>query len=183
MTATSALFPSLLGDTWHQLAMPVQAMHGDAPHVLARGAADVEGATSFVARWNRRLLGLPEPGPAQPLEVSIERSGTREVWTRRFARGQMQSVLDRVDDQWLLSERLGPVALHFELRSDAGAIDWQLRDVRLLGMPMPRGLFVGNVVSRSGESDGRYAFHVDVRLPLLGRLIAYRGWLEIVDGG
>ncbi|WP_254063240.1 DUF4166 domain-containing protein [Rhodanobacter sp. L36] len=182
MTTTAALFPSLLGDAWYRLASPVQAMHGDTPRLLARGSADVEGATGFLARWNRRLLGLPEPGPAQPLEVSIERNGTRETWTRRFADGQMQSVLDLVKGRPLLCERLGPAALHFELRFDAGAIDWRLYSVRLLGVPIPRGL-LGSVVSRSGESNGRYAFHIDVRLPLLGRLIAYRGWLEIVDGG
>jgi hypothetical protein len=36
----------------------------------------------------------------------------------------------------------------------------------------------GKVLSRSGFRDGRYHFSVDVRLPLLGQLIGYQGWLE-----
>lgn len=181
MTPNPALFPSLLGEHWHQLATPVQQMHGDTPHVLARGAADVEGATNLPICWLRHLLGLPEPGLQQALEVTIERHGTRETWTRRFARGQMRSVLDRTADTALLCERLGPVTLRFELHRDGEAIDWQLRDARMLGLPLPCALF-GDVLSRSGAQDGRYAFHIDTRLPLLGRLVAYRGWLEIVDG-
>lgn len=171
---------SVLGDTWNRLALPVQDMHGDASLVRASGAADVEGATHLVARCMRRSLGLPEPGPAQPIEVTIERHGLREIWTRRFARGQMRSVLDRDGDSSLLRERLGPVSFRFAMLFDERAIDWRLQSVRLLGVPLPRWM-AGEVTSRSGESDGRYTFHVDVRMPLLGRLVAYRGWLEIVE--
>lgn len=181
MPPDPALFPALLGERWHQLAAPVQQMHGDTPHVLARGMADVEGATNLPVRWLRHLLGLPEPGPQQPLEVTIERHGTREIWTRRFAGKQMCSVLDRVTDSPLLSERLGLITLRFELLRDDKVIDWQLRGVQMFGLPLPRTLF-GELLSRSGARDGRYAFHIDTRLPLLGRLVAYQGWLEIIDG-
>ena len=181
MISNPALFPALLGERWHRLATPVQQMHGDAPRVVARGAADVEGAMNLPIRWLRHLLGLPEPGLQQPLEVTIERHGTREIWTRRFASKQMRSVLDRVPGLPLLSERLGPISLRFELLGDDKLIDWQLRSARMFGLPLPRMLF-GEVLSRSGALDGRYAFHIDTRLPLLGRLVAYRGWLEIVDG-
>ncbi|OOG51390.1 DUF4166 domain-containing protein [Rhodanobacter sp. C01] len=180
MTPDPALFPALLGERWHLLATPVKQMHGDTLHVLARGAADVEGAMNVPIRWLRRLLGLPEPGLQQPLEVTIERHGTREIWTRRFAGKQMRSVLDCVTNSMLLSEQLGPITLRFELLRDDRTIDWQLRSARMFGLPLPRALF-GNVLSRSGAQDGRYAFHIDTRLPLLGRLVAYRGWLEIVD--
>ncbi len=181
MTPDLALFPGLLGERWHQLAVPVQQMHGDAPRVLARGTADVEGATNPPIRWLRHLLGLPEPGLQQALEVTIERCGTSEIWTRRFASKQMRSVLDRVTDVPLLSERLGPISLRFELHRDGEAIDWQLHGARMFGLPLPRALF-DEMLSRSGSQDGHYAFHIDTRLPLLGRLVAYRGWLEIVDG-
>ena len=181
MTSNRALFPALLGEHWHLLAAPVQQMHGDTSHLLARGAADVEGATNLPIRCLRHLLGLPEPGLQQPLEVTIERRGRREIWTRRFAGKQMRSVLDRVTNSPLLSERLGPITLRFELLRDDKTIDWQLRGERMFGLPLPLALF-GEVLSRSAAQDSRYAFHIDTRLPLLGRLVAYRGWLEIVDG-
>lgn len=178
MATPEALFPALLGEQWHALAAPVRRMHGDATHLRALGAADVAGATHLPARLLRRLLGLPEPGPAQALEVLIERHADHETWTRRFAHGRMRSRLARHHDR--LHERLGPVTLHFELCRAGEAIDWRLRGGHLLGLPLPRAWF-GAVYSRSGAHGERYAFQIETRLPWLGQLIAYRGWLQPID--
>ena len=175
---TTALFPGLLGDDiWHSLPTAVRAMHGAVPMLHAHGLADVAGAGHFPARCLRRLLGLPAPGPQQALALTIERRGTHETWTRRFAHRRMQSVLDRRPRSPLLYERLGLATLGFALRCDGDAIDWQLRSLHVFGLPLPRALH-GKVLSRSGFRDGRYYFSVDVRLPLLGQLIGYQGWLE-----
>lgn len=178
MALPPALFCTLLAPTeWAQLHPAVQRMHGEGSVIEASGQADVDGARHALARWARRLLTLPEPGAEQAIALTIERHSSHERWTRRFARGRMQSTLRRGDDLHLL-ERLGPVTLHFSLQREGGAIDWQLRRVSTLGLPLPRVLF-GTVWSRSGARDGRYAFEIDVHVPLLGQLIAYRGWLEI----
>ncbi|QNJ99726.1 DUF4166 domain-containing protein [Dyella telluris] len=178
MAQPLALFPALIDAAdWRRLHPAVQRMHAEGTTIEASGRADVRGATHASARWARRLLTLPEPGDAQAISLTIERHATQERWTRRFARGRMQSTLRQGSDLRLL-ERLGPVTLHFSLLRDGDAIDWQLRHVRLLGVPLPRAWF-GTVFSRSGARDGRYAFDIDVQLPLLGQLIAYRGWLEI----
>jgi hypothetical protein len=92
----------------------------------------------------------------------------------------MRSVLDRDTESAHLLERLGPVTLRFQLHHDANGIDWDLKRVSVCGLPMPRAWF-GQVLSRSSARDGRYAFAIDTRLPLAGRLAAYRGWLEIVS--
>lgn len=181
MTST-ALFPALLGDdAWHSLPPAVQAMHGSSSTVHAHGVADIAGDQRPPARWLRRLLGLPAPGPAQALALTIARHDGREVWTRRFASRQMRSTLGRRSGSPLLYESLGPARLGFALRQDDDAIDWQLRSVHFLGLPCPRALR-GEVLSRSGIRDGRYYFSVDVRLPWLGQLVAYQGWLEAQSG-
>ena len=146
----------------------------------AVGLADVTGAAHLPARLLRRWLGLPEPDPAQALELLIERHPGHETWTRRFARGRMRSRLVLGPRGSRLHERLGPVTLQFELLRVGDAIDWQLHGGRLLGLPLPRAWF-GSVLSRSGAQAGRYTFHIDTRLPLLGRVIAYHGWLEPAD--
>ncbi|TBR36606.1 MULTISPECIES: DUF4166 domain-containing protein [Dyella] len=172
------LFPSLLSDAdWGHLAPAVQQLHGTPQSLRATGTADVEGSTAWHARLLRRILGLPEPGQDQPITFIIDRQAGSETWTRGFERGQMQSTLMR-GPEGLLLERLGPVTLRFRLRCDGDGIDWQLLGARLLGMPLPRFL-LGEVYSRSGAKDGRYYFHIDARPPWFGRLIAYRGWLEI----
>ncbi|MDN5923646.1 MAG: DUF4166 domain-containing protein [Xanthomonadales bacterium] len=180
MDTLRALFPSLLGAQWTALAEPVKHMHGDAPRVLARGRADVDGAPHLPARCLRRLFGLPEPGPQQALTVTIQRDGCRETWSRQFASGPMVSTLDRSRNGERLHERLGPLTFVFELQADGAAINLQLRGARMLGLPLPRAL-CGRVDSRSAAQAGRYTFAIDVKLPLLGQLVAYRGWLEIVD--
>lgn len=173
-----ALFPMLLGREWDALDEPVRRMHGDAPLLRAHGEADVGGATNIAARLLRRMVGLPVPETKCPLEFSIERDGDREVWTRDFAGSVMRSALDSIRGR--LRERLGPMAFLFDLHRDGTAIDWKLRGTRLLGLPLPRWMS-GDVLSRSGSRDGRYAFEVDVRMPLIGTLVSYRGWLEIID--
>ncbi|HET7931325.1 MAG TPA: DUF4166 domain-containing protein [Rhodanobacteraceae bacterium] len=175
---TPALFPSLLGDEWQALDESVRRMHGATPHVRARGEADVGGAANAAARCLRRVIGLPPPGTRRPLAFAIDRTGRRETWQRDFAGRPLRSVLDPARGR--LRERMGPMTFLFDLRRDGNAIDWQLRRTRLLGIPLPRWMS-GAVLSRSGARDGRYVFEVDVRMPLVGTLVSYRGWLELVD--
>jgi hypothetical protein len=180
MENSDALFPGLLGDAaWRALPEPLQHMHGSAPRVKARGMADIEGDRNLIVRMLRRLLGLPSPGMQQALEFSITRHGSKETWTRRFAHREMRSVLNRDARAPYLLERLGPVTLRFTLHHDEASIDWQLHRISVLGVPLPRAWF-GEVLSRSGAHEGRYTFYIETRLPLAGRLVAYRGWLEIV---
>lgn len=178
MPSTTALFCTLFAPSdWSQLAPAVQRMHAEGDVVQASGSADVDGETHLFARLLRRLLTLPEPGVGQAIAVTIERHPTHERWSRHFLRGHMHSTL-RADRHGRLYERLGPVTLHFALYRDDDAIEWQLQSVRLLGLPLPR-MLCGTVLSRSSMREGRYAFDIDTRLPWIGRLVAYRGWLEI----
>ena len=79
-----------------------------------------------------------------------------------------------------LEERLGPARLTFALEVVDARLHWVTREVRVLGVVLPLRWFRGMRAS-CGEEQGRYAFDIDVRLPLVGRLVAYSGWLEPVD--
>lgn len=180
MEMAEALFPNLLGaDAWRNLPGSVRGMHGDAPCVLARGEADVEGSDHLLARGLRHLLGLPPPGLRQAVEVRIEREGTLETWTRRFALGHMRSTLHPDAQAKHLLEHLGPVTLRFALQPDAQGVEWHVNRAWVLGVRLPVK-WLGKVRSRSGERNGRYAFDIDTQMPWIGLLVAYRGWLEIV---
>lgn len=178
MPLTPALFLTLLDPAdWSRLAPPVRRMHAEGRIIQAHGKADVDGERHLAARLLRRLLALPEPGTGQAIALTIERHATHERWSRQFPHGVMLSTL-RMGEHLHLDERLGPLTMHFSLRRDGDAIDWQLRRVRFLGLPLPQAL-CGTVLSRSGARDGRYAFDIDTYLPWIGQLVAYRGWLEI----
>jgi len=47
----------------------------------------------------------------------------------------------------------------------------------VFGVPLPRVLCPGGEVYEHAE-DGRFNFHVDIKAPLIGRIVKYRGWLE-----
>jgi hypothetical protein len=180
MDTASALFPNLLGmAAWRNLPGSVRRMHGDAPRILARGLADVDGSRHPVARVLRRVLGLPPPSMGQAVEVCIERLGTQETWTRRFAFRRMRSILRPDVQARHLLEHLGPITLRFALQPDAHGVEWHMNRAWVLGMRVPVS-WLGKVKSRSGEREGRYAFDIDTQLPWIGRLVAYHGWLEIV---
>jgi hypothetical protein len=50
---------------------------------------------------------------------------------------------------------------------------------RLLGIPMPRFLLPTGA-AREHADGGRFNFDVEIRLPLVGLVVAYRGWLAPV---
>ena len=50
---------------------------------------------------------------------------------------------------------------------------------RLAGIPMPKALLPTGSTFET-EADGRFAFDIDIALPLIGRIVAYRGTLRPV---
>jgi hypothetical protein len=48
--------------------------------------------------------------------------------------------------------------------------------MRCCGLPLPRALWPAIEASES-QDDGRFCFDVRIALPLVGRLVHYRGWL------
>lgn len=48
-----------------------------------------------------------------------------------------------------------------------------------LGIPLPVVLSPNGEAWETGE-EGRFRFHVEIRLPLVGLIVRYRGWLKPV---
>lgn len=179
-SAQAGLFPRVLGADWARLPPTVRRLHGG-QRVHARGVACVRGDLHWRARLARGIAGLPSPAEAVALALEIRADATGERWLRRFAQQPMRSRLaasGRFADT--LEERLGPVRLTFGFDVADARLHWIAREVRVLGIALPLRWFRGMRAS-CGEEHGRYAFDIDVRLPLVGRLVAYSGWLEPVD--
>jgi len=176
-----ALFPILLGSRWDALPAPIRALHGDDAHIDARGRVEVRGDTRWLPRRLRRMLRMPEPVADAPLRVEIRRDGSVETWTRYFPDACLESHLSP-SPRWpgVFAERLGGARLTFGFAVEDGQLRWVTRDVRFLAMPLPLRWFDG-IDARCSERDGRYRFDIAVRLPLVGLLVAYAGWLEIAN--
>lgn len=181
MREDAGLFETLLGDRWPNVAPAVRAMHGGEPNRIARGRARVEGGDSIAARLVRSMLRMPAPGADVPIEIEFWRDGTRETWSRRFPDAHLASHLQpSARHAGAFDERLGPVAMTFALQADGAFLVWDAKAIQVFGVAVPVAWFT-RVHARCGEQDGRYRFDVSARLPLLGLLIAYSGWLAPVE--
>ena len=80
-----------------------------------------------------------------------------------------------------LCEYVWPITFVFALTASAEGLALRLEGLRVLGVPMPRLLHPA-ITTFEGETEGRYRFQVEARLPLFGLLVRYSGWLVRGDG-
>ena len=168
------LFAAVLGDAFASLSPCVRALHAGSGRW--RGEATVERGNGALSRLCAWLTRLP-PAGAHPVVVDIATEQDGERWARRY--GAAHAMPSRL---WIargvLHERLGPATLRYGMTVEAGAILWRVIGIRILGvLPLPAHWFAG-VEARESEDDGRYRFDVRARLPGIGLLVHYRGWLE-----
>lgn len=182
MTSPPLLFHAVLGEAYASLPPSLRALHGGSGRW--QGEATVERGRGRLSRLCAWLTRLP-PAGAHPVVVEIvaghdgaEYHGER--WTRRY--GAAHAMPSRL---WIaggaLCERLGPVTLRYRMTVENEAIVWRVAGIRILGLlPLPASAFAGVEARESHASgeDGRYRFDVRARLPGIGLLVHYRGWLE-----
>ena len=174
--AADSVFAQLLGDDFQQLAPIVAQLHRlDGPGhwqgecVIQRGRHPLARLCGWAAR-------LPRDGQALATTVTLQRSAGQETWTRNFGGVPMRSRM--WPWQGRLRERLGLVQFDFQLGVQAGALTWNTRGVRVLGIvPLPAAWFAGVRCTEAVDGQGRYTFDVQARLPLVGLIVHYQGWL------
>jgi hypothetical protein len=172
---TLPLYRRLLGPRFESLPARVRELHDLDRATVWAGRADVERGRSVASRMVATLFGLPPAGRGQALRVTFEPRGDKEVWCRAFGPAVFRSV--QYERAGLLRERVGPSTFIFALDVSAEGMALVLKGVRCLGVPLPRLLAPG-VRTFESERDGRYHFEVEAKLPLLGPIVRYSGWLE-----
>jgi len=179
VVAPTPLYRQLLSARFDDLPPTVRALHERTGLHCYRGKVDVERGHGAMARLCAWATRLPVAGRGT-IEVEIDTDAHRERWARKFAGKAMRSRLWASDA--LLCERLGLVTFGFRLDVEplgAGhAVVWRVAKVRALGVPLPRQWFHG-VGAREYERDRRYRFDVFATMPWIGRLVHYRGWLDV----
>lgn len=173
--AVSPLFAILLGPAFNALPDPVRALHLAQGLRRYAGAVEVERGRGLLSRLVAFATHLP-PAGSGPLYVEIEASPQGERWTRFIGGRAMPSRL--WCDGEVLCERLGLATFGFQLDVVGQAIEWRVVRVRVFGVSLPSRWFTG-VGARESAQDGRYRFDVWAALPIVGRLVHYRGWLDV----
>lgn len=178
----SALFSRAIGAGFDALPEALKALHETQGSSLWRGRCRVEGAQGLAAGLVGRLFGFPGAGEDLPVQVAIEADEMRSVWRRAIAGRRFVSRLSLPNagahGYGRVVERFGPLAFDLVLRPDEGRLIYEVRGWRAFGLPMPRGLAPSTRTHEAVDALGRFEFDVEIGLPLLGRMVRYRGWLK-----
>jgi hypothetical protein len=175
------LYRRLLGDAYAHLPARIQELHelhDPTDPLVAEGAATIDRGEGFFARAIAAVVGFPQAGRDVPVKVLFTLRDGREVWRRTFADRSFSSTQEegrgRLDR--LLCERFGPFAFGLALVCEADRMRLVVRGWSVFGIPLPRALAPFGDAYESAEDD-RFHFHVEIRLPLIGLIVGYRGWL------
>lgn len=173
------VFPLLLGNAFKHLPPTVKATHQVQQQQTLAGHANVQRGTGLWANSIATLFGFPKASPDIAVSVQMQQHDGSEAWNRRFGTQRFTSTLAAGTGplQWLLIERFGPLRFHIALVVSEKRLHWVVRSATFLGLRLPRFLVPGGN-SYEYESQGRFHFHVEVCLPLIGLIVRYQGWLE-----
>ncbi|WP_164661708.1 DUF4166 domain-containing protein [Tropicibacter sp. Alg240-R139] len=179
----TVLYRRILGDVFDDLPPKLRALHGSAKPRRWSGQAEVRRGTGRVASVLGWIMRLPPPGDAVPVSVDFIPDNVGEVWMRDFGGKQFKSYQFMRSNSPLgvAQERFGMinVTVAFHSNGDRRAlvpVSWSM-----IGVPLPKALLP------TGESfetqvDDRFVFDVEITMPWIGRIAAYRGWL-LPEGG
>ncbi len=156
-----------------------QRLHQPDPALVLTGTADVEGATTASGRLVARLFGLPPAARDVPLRVAVEVTAAgEERWARVYPGRVMRSVMADPDPATgTLGERFGPFRFRLRLDTDGNGLALVPISGRLMGLSLPTFLKPRVTATEAAEGD-RHRFDVAIALPLVGRLVRYRGNLR-----
>lgn len=175
-------FQRILGAAFDDLPAPVRALHGLTIDAHTAGLAEIRASATPGAWLLCKVAGLPKPGRDVPVSVSFHPDGRGcELWKRRFDERRYASTMEAGGghDDGLLIEHFGPFDLLFRLEGRQGRLAWSLVGWRLLGVPLPAWSRPTIECSESGDGN-RFVFDIDVAFPLVGPVVHYRGWLDVI---
>lgn len=167
------LYRRVMGERFERLPPMVRTMHEVLRDGGATGEAEVQGASNVLGGLVARIMRFPREGQHKLHVAFAERDG-RERWTRWFGISSFSSVLRESDG--LLEESFGPLRFAFELSSSEYGLEMKMVRWALGPIPLPLAL-APRSQAREWEEDNRFHFDVPIALPLIGRIIRYRGWL------
>lgn len=167
------LYSRVMGERFGKLPPAVRRMHQVLRDGGASGEADVLGATNALGAVVACIMRFPKPG-RHKLHVSFTEQDGEERWTRQFGARSFSSSLS--NRHGTLVERFGALRFAFDLPCDDRGLEMKMKGWRFGGLPLPLAL-APRSCAREWEEDGRFNFDVLIELPLIGRIVHYKGWL------
>lgn len=178
--ARGPIHQQVLGPAFASLPPEVQALHQPGPRAVWSGRARVRRGTSRSANLVATLFNFPRAGADVPVTVAFRTDATgRETWARTFDGRLMRSTQEAGTgrNQHLITERFGPFAFGLALVIHGDRLRIIPRRWSIFGLPLPR-FAMPHGDSHDSVQQGKFHFHVEIALPLIGPVVRYDGWLQ-----
>lgn len=170
------LFERNLSD-FDSLPDVIKEMHDVIDDVHATGRGDIIWGDNPLAKMFARIFGFPKPGNDIPVEVIFKRQGENEILSRNYNGDILEThFMDHPSDGVLLETFMG---IYFDVKCEGIENCLHMTFLRAkLWNVIPLPLFVLPKVKASEcDINGKYHFNVDITMPLIGRVIWYKGYL------
>jgi hypothetical protein len=174
--ADAPILAQAMGAAFETIPSLVRHIHSPSPKALLAGRVDIDGSENMLGGLIARIVGFANGGKDLPASVSIERAGNEETWTRRFGETAFASRMS-VGASGGLRETFGPISLALDAQPTERGFALTVKGWRLGPIPLPRFLMPSTRAGAGMDEQGRYTFDVWIGMPLIGRLVHYRGWL------
>ncbi|WP_171210145.1 MULTISPECIES: DUF4166 domain-containing protein [unclassified Ruegeria] len=126
------------------------------------------------------LLGLgrfPKSSPDQPVSLTIERTSSEWMWSRDFGGHKTVSHIRLDAHTGWVKEEIGNIRIWLKPRFEAGMLHIDIKALSVFALPCPSFLLPRSASIEFADEEGRFAFDISARVPGLGLLIRYKGWL------
>lgn len=185
-TTQISIFENVLkSPSFEQLPASLQKFHSATGHPVWKGKAGIENGKSMLARLILRFMKLPHAGTDVPVTVAIERcigpDGERsENWTRSFDHQTFSSIMKH-NKNGDFTESFGLLSFSINLHADRKSIKLPIVRWHIGRLPLPLKMAPQLEAMEFEDTHGRFNFDVKIRLPLVGMLVHYKGWLKPND--
>lgn len=173
------LYARVMGGDFAKLDPAIRALHSVLRDDGASGRGTVDCGNGWICKAIARMMRFP-PAGEYPVHVHFAERGGVEHWTRDFGGYRFSSRL-RDGGRGRVIEAFGPLRFHFRLPVRDGGLTMKLERWSLGPLPLPIAL-APRSAAREWEEDETFHFDVPISLPLIGRIVHYRGWLRPQNG-
>ncbi len=177
--ATGPIYQQVLGKAFDTLPVCVKSLHSLTEKQVWTGEAEVQRGKGKIAGLIAKIIGFPPAGNNVPLRVSLTPSNNTEIWQRNFDGKIFRSIQrpGKGRNKHLMLEKFGPVTVALALVIRDGCLHLIPRRWFFLGLPLPKFLLPRGETFET-ERGGKFRFHVTIKAPVIGLIVAYDGWLE-----
>lgn len=172
-------FEQILSHEFNNLPEPVRVLHAPEGVTKWTGKTKAEGPSNILGRLAGLVAGVNVRTGETDTVVTITPTPKGEVWERNFGGRKFKSRLTpgTGKNAHLMMEHFGPLKFALALITKEDRLYFIPRRWFFLGVPMPQFLLPKGDTFETVK-DGKFQFNVDLKVPFIGRIAKYQGWLE-----